>query len=188
MPVEIPVDSVGLVTPQTVTFSAPLELECGRCLPGYTLAYETYGTLNAQRSNAILLCHALSGDHHAAGYHSMDDRKPGWWEHLLGPKKAMDTERFFFVCANFIGSCKGSTGPASTNPETGAPWGLDFPMVTVRDWVKTQAELADYLGIEQWAAVVGGSLGGMQVMQWSMDYPERLRHAVVIAAAPKLTA
>ena len=188
MPAKIPADSVGLVTPQTVFFSAPLKLECGRELPGYSLTYETYGTLNAQRSNAILLCHALSGDHHAAGYHAMDDRKPGWWEHLLGPGKAMNTNTFFFICANFIGSCKGSTGPASINPETGTPWGLDFPMVTVRDWVRTQADLADHLGIAQWAAVVGGSLGGMQVMQWTMDYPERLRHAVVIAAASKLTA
>ena len=188
MPVEIPEHSVGLVTPRSVAFNAPLLLECGRTLPAYTLVYECYGALNAARSNAVLLCHALSGDHHAAGYHHPEERKPGWWEHLVGPGKPIDTSRFFVVCANLIGSCKGSTGPASINPETGTPWGLDFPMVTVRDWVQTQAQLADHLGIDCWAAVVGGSLGGMQVMQWAMDLPDRLRHAVVIAAAPRLTA
>ncbi|WMT45832.1 MAG: homoserine O-acetyltransferase [Acidithiobacillus caldus] len=188
MPAVIPTDSVGLVHPQTVDFPEPLTLECGRSLPGYTLAYETYGTLNAARSNAILVCHALSGDHHAAGYHSVDDRKPGWWETMIGPGKPIDSNRFFIVCSNFIGSCRGSTGPASIDPATGEPWGLNFPMVTVRDWVRTQAALADRLGIAQWAAVVGGSLGGMQVLEWAMLYPERLRHAVVIAAAPRLTA
>ncbi|MEW5792261.1 MAG: homoserine O-succinyltransferase MetX [Pseudomonadota bacterium] len=188
MPESIPENSVGLVTPQSRHFSEPLLLECGRTLPEYTLAYECYGKLNADRSNAVLLCHALSGDHHAAGYHSMADRKPGWWDALVGPGKPVDTSRFFVVCANVIGSCKGSTGPASTNPETGKPYGLDFPMVTVKDWVQTQARLADVLGIAQWAAVVGGSLGGMQVLQWAIDLPERLRHAVVIAATPKLSA
>ncbi|MEW6613821.1 MAG: homoserine O-acetyltransferase, partial [Pseudomonadota bacterium] len=188
MPESIPENSVGLVTPQSRHFSEPLLLECGRTLPEYTLAYECYGKLNADRSNAVLLCHALSGDHHAAGYHSMADRKPGWWDALVGPGKPVDTSRFFVVCANVIGSCKGSTGPASTNPETGKPYGLDFPMVTVKDWVQTQARLADVLGIAQWAAVVGGSLGGMQVLQWAIDFPERLRHAVVIAATPKLSA
>ncbi|WP_028988993.1 homoserine O-acetyltransferase [Thermithiobacillus tepidarius DSM 3134] len=188
MPESIPENSVGLVTPQSRHFSEPLLLECGRTLPEYTLAYECYGELNADRSNAVLLCHALSGDHHAAGYHSMADRKPGWWDALVGPGKPVDTSRFFVVCANVIGSCKGSTGPASTNPEAGKPYGLDFPMVTVKDWVQTQARLADVLGIAQWAAVVGGSLGGMQVLQWAIDFPERLRHAVVIAATPKLSA
>jgi len=188
MPAVIPSDSVGLVQAQQVDFPGPLTLECGRSLPGYTLAFETYGRLNAARNNAILICHALSGDHHAAGYYSPEDRKPGWWETMIGPGKPIDTERFFVVCSNFIGSCRGSTGPASINPATGEPWGLDFPMVTVRDWVRTQAALADHLGIDQWAAVVGGSLGGMQVLEWAMLYPERLRHAIVIAAAARLTA
>ncbi len=188
MPSAIPEDSVGLVTHQDFTVQDALALECGRSLPGYTLRFECYGSLNAERSNAILLCHALSGDHHAAGYYHEEDRKPGWWEHLVGPGKPIDSQRFFIVCSNFIGSCKGSTGPASINPGTGEPWGLDFPMVTVKDWVRTQATLADHLGIHQWAAVIGGSLGGMQVMQWAMDYPDRLRHAIAIAAAPRLTA
>ncbi len=185
---EFPEDSVGLVTPQTQHFDAPLRLESGRELPAYDLIYETYGELNAARSNAILVCHALSSDHHAAGYHSEDDRKPGWWEACIGPGKPIDTRRFFVVCCNNLGGCKGSTGPMSTNPETGKPWGPDFPVVTVGDWVASQARLADVLGIEQWAAVVGGSLGGMQALQWAIDYPERLRHALVIAASPKLTA
>ena len=188
MPESIPANSVGLVTPQSARFSEPLQLESGRTLSEYTLAYECYGALNAARSNAVLVCHALSGDHHVAGYRSMADRKPGWWEAMVGPGKPIDTDRFFVVCSNFIGSCKGSTGPASINPATGQPYGLDFPIVTVRDWVQTQARLADLLGIERWAAVVGGSLGGMQVMQWAIDFPERLAHAVVIAAAPKLSA
>ncbi len=185
---EFPADSVGLVTPQTQHFDAPLRLESGRELPAYDLIYETYGELNAARSNAILVCHALSSDHHAAGYHSEDDRKPGWWEACIGPGKPIDTDRFFVVCCNNLGGCKGSTGPMSVNPETGKPWGPDFPVVTVGDWVASQARLADVLGIEQWAAVVGGSLGGMQALQWAIDYPERLRHALVIAASPKLTA
>ncbi|MCE5393156.1 MAG: homoserine O-acetyltransferase [Acidithiobacillus sp.] len=185
---KIPPDSVGLVEPQDMIVAAEFPLACGQSLPGYTLRYECYGQLNARRSNAILICHALSGDHHAAGYHRPDDRKPGWWDNMIGPGKPIDTRRFFVVCSNFLGSCKGSTGPASINPATGEPWGLDFPMVTVPDWVRTQVALSDHLGIEQWAAIIGGSLGGMQVLQWAIDYPERLRHAVVIAAAPKLSA
>lgn len=188
MPDSIPSDSVGLVTPQSQDFTEALLLESGRTLPAYTLAYECYGDLNAERSNAVLLCHALSGDHHAAGYHDLGDRKAGWWDALVGPGKPVDTSRFFVVCANFIGSCKGSTGPASLNPESGRPYGLDFPIVTVRDWVRTYVRLAEHLGIAQWAAVVGGSLGGMQVMQYAIDHPDALRHAVVIAAAPKLSA
>ncbi len=188
MPESIPADSVGLVTPQSLDFDQPLELDCGRTLPSYRLVYETYGELNAARDNAILVCHALSGDHHAAGYHSMSDRKPGWWEACIGPGKPLDTNRFFVVSVNNLGSCKGSSGPNTINPETGHYWGPDFPIVTVRDWVNSHARLADALGIDQWAAVVGGSLGGMQVVQWAMDYPERLRHAVIIAAAPRLSA
>ncbi|MEJ2633277.1 MAG: homoserine O-acetyltransferase [Acidihalobacter sp.] len=188
MPETLPADSVGLVTPQTQRFDTPLALDCGRTLPGFELIYETYGTLNEARDNAILICHALSGDHHAAGYHAMSDRKPGWWDSAIGPGKPLDTNRFFILSPNNLGGCKGSTGPNSLNPETGRLYGADFPIVTVRDWVHSQAMLADQLGIRQWAAVVGGSLGGMQVMQWAIDLPDRLRHAVVIAAAPKLSA
>ena len=188
MPEVIPDHSVGLVTPQTLHFDEPLELSCGQALPEFDLVIETYGSLNARQTNAVLICHALSGHHHAAGYHSMDDRKPGWWDSCIGPGKPIDTDRFFVVSLNNLGGCHGSTGPVSTNPETGKPYGPDFPMVTVEDWVHSQARLSDRLGIKRWAAIVGGSLGGMQVMQWSMAYPERLQHAVVIASAPKLSA
>ncbi len=181
-------DSVGLVTPETVHFDTPLGLECGRELPSYKLVYETYGELNEQRDNAILICHALSGDHHAAGYHSEEDQKPGWWENCIGPGKPIDTQRFFVLSPNNIGSCRGSTGPATIDPTTNKVYGPDFPIVTVSDWVASQARLADLLGIDQWAAVIGGSLGGMQVMQWAIDFPTRLRYAGVIAAAPKLSA
>ncbi|PAU77627.1 homoserine O-succinyltransferase MetX [Halomonas salipaludis] len=181
-------DSVDLVTPQTARFDDPLELACGRTLPGYELVYETYGTLNAARSNAVLICHALSGHHHAAGYHSNDERKPGWWDAHIGPGKSIDTERFFVISLNNLGGCHGSTGPTSANPDTGRQWGPDFPMITVEDWVHSQARLADRLGIQRFAAVVGGSLGGMQVLQWTLAYPERIANAVVIAATPKLTA
>jgi len=188
MPDTIPADSVGLVTPQKMVHSDPIDLDCGRSLPSFEMVYETYGQLSAQKDNAILICHALSGDHHAAGYHSMEDRKPGWWETCIGPGKPIDTNKFFVVCPNNLGGCKGTTGPMSINPETNKAYGPGFPIVTVRDWVRSQALLADHLGIEQWAAVVGGSLGGMQALQWSIDYPDRLRHGVVIAAAPKLSA
>ena len=188
MPETIPADSVGLVTPQKLSIDEPLSLDCGRVLPQYELVYETYGELNADRSNAILICHALSGDHHAAGYHRMEDRKPGWWDTAIGPGKPIDTNRFFVVCPNNLGGCKGSTGPNTINPETGRYWGADFPVVTVRDWVNSQKALGQALGIERWAAVVGGSLGGMQVMQWAIDHPDRIGHAVVIAGAPKLSA
>ncbi len=188
MPDSLPADSVGLVTPQIAHFDTPLQLDCGRELAAYDLVYETYGTLNSDRSNAILICHALSGDHHAAGYHSMEDKKPGWWESAIGPDKPIDTDRFFVVSLNNLGGCKGSSGPNALNPDSGKPWGPEFPIVTVRDWVESQARLADRLEITQWAAVIGGSLGGMQVLQWAIDYPRRLRHAVVIAAAPNLTA
>lgn len=181
-------DSVGLVTPQTAHFQEPLPLACGRSLATYELVYETYGTLNADASNAVLICHALSGHHHAAGYHSESDRKPGWWDSCIGPGKPIDTHRFFVVSLNNLGGCNGSTGPSSIDPETGKPWGAQFPVVTVEDWVHSQARLADRLGIKVWAAVVGGSLGGMQALQWSLTYPERLRHCVAIASAPKLSA
>jgi len=188
MPLVFPEDSVGLVTPKILRFDAPLSLACGRDLSDYELIYETYGELNAERSNAVLVCHALSGHHHAAGYHSPEDRKPGWWDSCIGPGKPIDTRRFFVVSLNNLGGCNGSTGPSSLNPATGKPYGADFPVVTVEDWVHSQARLADALGIERWAAVVGGSLGGMQALQWSISYPERVRHCVAIATAPKLSA
>ena len=188
MPDILPPDNVGLVSTQTQKFTTPLALDCGRTLANYELIYETYGSLNQSHSNAVLICHALSSDHHAAGYYTMQDKKPGWWDTCIGPGKPIDTNRFFVVSLNNLGGCKGSTGPISINPETGKPYGPDFPIITVRDWVKTQARLGDVLGISQWAAVIGGSLGGMQALQWAIDYPKHLRHALVIAAAPRLTA
>lgn len=184
----IPTDSVGLVTPQVQQFDSPLTLDCGHMLSQYELVYETYGKLNAKRNNAVLICHALSSDHHAAGYHNQQDKKLGWWEKYVGPRKPIDTNKFFVVCANNLGGCKGSTGPMHTNPETGKPFGPDFPIVTVHDWVKSHARLADCLDISQWGVVIGGSLGGMQALQWAIDYPERVRHSIIIAAAPKLSA
>lgn len=181
-------DSVGLVKPALMHFDEPLELECRRVLPSYDLMYETYGTLNAAHSNAVLICHALSGHHHAAGYHTPEDKRPGWWDNCIGPGKPIDTNRFFVVALNNLGGCHGSTGPGTVNPDTGQPWGPDFPMVTVKDWVNSQARLADRLGIQRWAAVIGGSLGGMQALQWAIDYPDRIGHAAVIASAPKLSA
>ena len=188
MPRIFPADSVGLVSPQRMDVQEPLTLACARVLDSYTLVYETYGTLNADKSNAVLICHALSGHHHAAGYHHENDTKAGWWDNCIGPNKAIDTNKFFVVALNNLGGCHGSSGPSSLNPETGRIYGPDFPLVTVRDWVQVQARLSDYLGIDCWAAIVGGSLGGMQVLQWSVDFPARLRSAVIIASAPKLSA
>ncbi|WP_394244572.1 homoserine O-acetyltransferase [Halopseudomonas laoshanensis] len=183
-----PADSVGLVTPQRLSFSEPLKLACGKSLEQFELVYETYGQLNASRSNALLICHALSGHHHAAGFHSADERKPGWWDACIGPGKAIDTNRFFVVSLNNLGGCHGSTGPSSINPATGKAYGASFPVLTVEDWVHSQALLADQLGIDTWAAVVGGSLGGMQALQWAISYPQRIRHCLAIATAPKLSA
>ena len=181
-------NSIGLVQAQTAEFTEALQLESRGILNSYSLVYETYGTLNEDKSNGILICHALSSDHHAAGKYSDNDRNAGWWENLIGPNKPIDTNRFFVVCSNNLGGSSGSTGPASINPETGKPFGPDFPIVTVKDWVTAQARLSDYLGITQWASVIGGSLGGMQVLQWSISYPSRLRNAIIIASAAKLTA
>lgn len=188
MPEDFPADSVGLVSPQTMVFDTPLELASSRTLDEYELVYETYGQLNADASNAILICHALSGHHHAAGFHNFDDRKPGWWNHYIGPGKPIDSDKFFIVSLNNLGGCDGSTGPTSINPETQQPWGPDFPNMRVRDWVHSQARLADRLGIACWAAVIGGSLGGMQAMRWALEYPDRVKHCVVIASAMKLSA
>lgn len=181
-------NSVGIVSAQTAHFSDALTLKSGEVLPAFDLIYETYGELNADKSNAVLICHALSGTHHAAGKYTKDDKHPGWWDNLIGPGKPLDTNKFFVLGVNNLGGCHGSSGPSSTNLETGKPYGASFPIVTVEDWVNSQAMLADYLGIDQFAAVVGGSLGGMQALQWSIAYPERLRHALVIASSPNLTA
>lgn len=188
MPSRLPDDSVGLVTPHSHLFTDPVRLACGRDLSDYTLVYETYGNLNADASNAVLICHALSGHHHAAGYHRADDKKPGWWDDYIGPGKPIDTRHFYVVSLNNIGGCHGSTGPTSINPETGLPWGPDFPSLRCRDWVSTQRALMRLLGIGQWAAVIGGSLGGMQAMRWALEFPEQVRHCVVIASAMKLSA
>ena len=181
-------NSVGIVAPQTAHFGQALTLKSGAVLPQFDLVYETYGKLNADQSNAVLICHALSGTHHVAGKYSADDKYPGWWDNLIGPGKPLDTNKFFVIGVNNLGGCHGSTGPSSINPANGQPWGAQFPVVTVEDWVTSQAMLADYLGIKQLAAVVGGSLGGMQALQWTLAYPERVRHALVIASAPNLTA
>ncbi len=180
-------NSVGVVTPKTQHFNQPLTLASGRVLPQYDIVYETYGELNTKKSNAILICHALSGHHHAAGFHE-GDKKPGWWDHYIGPGKPIDSSRFYIVSLNNLGGCHGSTGPMSINPETGKAWQSDFPHMRCRDWVNSQRELMKLLGIDQWAAVIGGSLGGMQAMRWSLEYPDELRHCIVIASATKLTA
>ncbi len=182
--------SIGIVTPQSMHFAEPLPLSSGAMLSDYTLVYETYGTLNADRSNAVLVCHALNASHHVAGrYEGADGSKSvGWWDNMVGPGKPLDTDRFFVIGVNNPGSCFGSTGPMHVNPKTGKPYGADFPVVTVEDWVRAQARLADALGIRQFAAVMGGSLGGMQALSWSMIFPERIRHCIVIASTPRLTA
>ena len=180
--------SVGVVDPQLAQFSEPLQLACGQWLSRFELAYETYGTLNADKSNAVLVCHALNASHHVAGYYAGDEDNVGWWDNMIGPGKPLDTKRFFVVGVNNLGSCFGSTGPLTLNPDTGRPWGGDFPVVTVEDWVDAQARLADRLSIAQFAAVMGGSLGGMQALCWAIRYPQRIRHALVIAAAPNLSA
>jgi homoserine O-acetyltransferase len=180
--------SVGVVVAQRTRFDQAIRLKSGAEIDRYELAYETYGTLDAARSNAVLVCHALNASHHVAGVYAGDERNVGWWDNLVGPGKPLDTERFFVIGVNNLGGCHGSTGPASVNHATGQPWGASFPLVTVEDWVEVQARLADRLGIEQFAAVMGGSLGAMQALQWAMSYPQRVRHSLVIAAAPKLSA
>ncbi len=184
----MPGQSVGVVEAQRIHFSEPLPLRSGGILPSYDLAVETYGTLNADKSNAILVCHALSGHHHVAGHYADQPQNVGWWDNIVGPGRPLDTDRFFIVGLNNLGGCHGSTGPSSINPATGKPWGAAFPIVAVSDWVNAQARLADVFGIERWAAVMGGSLGGMQALRWTISYPERVRNALIIASAPKLTA
>jgi homoserine O-acetyltransferase len=177
-----------IVEAKKARFAEPLQLKGGAVLPEFEIAYETYGELNAARSNAVLVCHALNASHHVAGTYAGDPDNVGWWDNMVGPGKPLDTRRFFVIGSNYIGSCFGSTGPISTNPATGKPWGADFPLVTVEDWVAAQARLADHLGIERFAAVMGGSLGAMQALQWSLSFPARVRHSIVIAATPRLSA
>lgn len=180
--------SIGIVSPQIMHFPGPLPLQGGMALTDYVLMYETYGTLNADKSNAVLVCHALNASHHVAGIYEDQPDNLGWWDNMVGPGKSLDTDKFFVIGINNLGSCFGSTGPMHTNPATGKPYGAAFPVVTVEDWVKAQALLADALGITQFAAVMGGSLGGMQALAWSMLFPDRLRHCIVIASTPKLSA
>ena len=178
----------GPVSAQQMHFAEPLPLRSGAVLRDYTLMFETYGTLDATRSNAVLVCHALNASHHVAGVYADQPKNVGWWDNLIGPGKPLDTDRFFVICVNNPGSCFGSTGPMHVNPDTGRPYGSDFPVVTVEDWVDAQARVLDRLGITQLAAVMGGSLGGMQALSWTLQYPERMRHALVIASAPNLSA
>jgi len=180
--------SLGDVKPQAMHFADALPLRSGAALRDYTLAYETYGTLNADESNAVLVCHALNASHHVAGTYEGQPKSEGWWDNLVGPGQPLDTDRFFVIGVNNLGSCFGSTGPMHTNPATGQPYGADFPVVTVEDWVDAQARLLDRLGITQLAAVLGGSLGGMQALSWSLRYPQRLRHCIAVATAPNLSA
>jgi len=181
-------DSVGLVHTQFHTFDEPLALSSGQSLASYTLAVQTYGQLNADRSNAVLICHALNASHHVAGVSADDSSEVGWWDNMVGPGKPVDTNIFFVIGVNNLGSCFGSTGPASINPATNLPWGAAFPVLTVEDWVMAQARLADKLGIERFAAVMGGSLGGMQALSWSITCPTRVANCVVIASTPRLSA
>ena len=188
LPDRNPAHSVGVVATRYAHFAEPLALRSGAVLPSFTLAYETYGRLNAARSNAILICHALSGDAHVAGFHSSDpDERPGWWDEAVGPGKMFDTNRFFVICSNVLGGCRGSTGPASPAPD-GKPWGLRFPVVTVADMVQAQARLLDHLGIDRLFAAAGGSMGGMQALEWAVQYPQRVANVLFIASTPRSSA
>ena len=180
--------SVGAVLPRRLHLDTRLKFRSGATLDAYDLVYETYGTLNAARSNAVLVCHALNASHHVAGYYANDPKNVGWWDNMIGPGKPVDTDRFFVIGVNNLGSCFGSTGPASPDPRTGKPYGSRFPVVTVEDWVASQAALADRLGIERFAAVMGGSLGGMQAISWATAFPDRIANAIAVAATPKLSA
>ena len=170
-----------------IHISKPLKLNSGKVLSAYDLMYETYGQLNDDKSNAVLVCHALSGNHHVAGLHKGDE-KPGWWDNMIGSGKPINTDKLFVVCMNNLGGCHGSTGPTSINEETNNPYGFEFPIVTVQDWVSSQKVLMDEFGIDKWQFIIGGSLGGMQALQWSLDYPDNVNNAIIIAASPKLTA
>ncbi|MGB6006536.1 homoserine O-succinyltransferase MetX [Castellaniella sp.] len=184
----VPTGSVGYVSPQFLSFDEPLTLSSGQVLPSYTLAVETYGELNAQRSNAVLVCHALNASHHVAGMDADQPDQIGWWDNMVGPGKAVDTDRFFVIGVNNLGSCFGSTGPTTLDPDTGKPWGAAFPLLTVEDWVRAQARVADHFGIDRFAAVMGGSLGGMQALSWAITCPERVGDCIVVASTARLTA
>ena len=185
---DVQTGSIGIVAPQTMRFDGPLPLDCGAALSGYELRYETYGELNAARDNAVLVCHALNASHHVAGRYPGPPEQAGWWDNMVGPGKPVDTRRFFVVGVNNLGSCFGSTGPMSIDPASGRPYGASFPVVTVEDWVRSQARLADRLGIQRFAAVMGGSLGAMQALSWTIQFPDRVGHCVAIATTPKLSA
>ncbi len=187
VPVRDP-NSVGSVASQTMHFDEPLALRSGAAIHSYDLKFETYGTLNAAKTNAVLVCHALNASHHVAGYYADDPKDIGWWDNMIGPGKPLDTNRFFVIGVNNLGGCFGTTGPSSIDPKTGNPYGASFPVVTVEDWVAAQARLADRMGIRRFAAVMGGSLGAMQALQWSISFPERIANAIIVAAAPKLSA
>jgi homoserine O-acetyltransferase len=182
------IGDVGLVTPRDFAHRSPFTFKSGQILPGFTLRYETYGRLNATRDNAILICHALSGDHHCAGWHTPEDRKPGWWNNLIGPGKAVDTQRFYVVCANVLGGCQGSTGPSSINPETGRPYGILFPFVTIHDMVRAQKLLLDHLGVSELHGVIGGSMGGMQALLFAIEYPRFVRRVLAMATTGRESA
>jgi len=181
-------NSVGIVETKYFSFDEKINLENGLDFGPITVAYETYGELNEDKSNAILVLHALSGDAHAAGYHSEQDKKPGWWDDMIGPDKAFDTNKYFIISSNFLGGCKGTTGPSSVNPETGKPYGISFPVITIEDMVKVQKKLVDFFGIKKLLSVAGGSMGGMQALEWSIQYPEMVQSCVVIASASRLSA
>ena len=181
-------NSVGIVETKYFSFDEKINLENGLDFGPITVAYETYGELNEDKSNAILVLHALSGDAHAAGYHSEQDKKPGWWDDMIGSDKAFDTNKYFVISSNFLGGCKGTTGPSSINPETGKPYGISFPVITVEDMVKVQKKLVDFFGIKKLLSVAGGSMGGMQALEWSIQYPEMVQSCVVIASASRLSA
>ena len=183
-----PEQSVGAVRPQDRYFGEPLQFRSGAILGSYTLRYETYGSLNAEKSNAVLVCHALNASPHVAGFYEDDPKDIGWWDNMIGPGKPLDTSRFFVIGVNNLGGCFGSTGPSSIDPRSGLPYGSSFPVITVEDWVNAQARLADALGIARFAAVMGGSLGAMQALQWAIGYPDRVNHVVAVAAAPTLSA
>ena len=180
--------NIGIVKPKIFESLIPLRLQSGKILKEYDLIYETYGTLNKNKDNAILVCHALTGNHHLAGRHSSKDKYPGWWDNLIGPNKPLDTNKFFVIGINNLGGSDGSSGPKSTNKKTKKSWGADFPVVTVEDWVNSHEALITSLNIPKLAGVIGGSLGGMQVIQWALKFPKKINHAIVIAAAPNLTA
>lgn len=179
---------VGFVSCNDFHCDVPLAFSLGGELKSFDIRYETYGKLNAEKSNAILICHALTGDHHAAGIYSLTDRKVGWWNNIIGPNKPLDTNKYFIICSNCIGGCQGSTGPSSINPETGLRYNLSFPNLTVKDMVEAQARLLDHLGINSLALAIGGSMGGMQVLQWAVDYPERVRKAIALATTSRQNA